>query len=189
MVVTTIIIIIFSGFSSLQLENSAALYKRNRFKKGVPYGIITQWNCSKLMTSLINYTYCLDSRGLTEPRILDILILQDKTFFCAFEAGNIVCWLVNPPIAKLGLFKSANYRWSCKTYAEYCYRNSATVRRLVQSPTLQSTICCQCPSDLRGKGIRVSPAWLSPASLEAGNELLGLLGWTATKHGSKRINW
>ena len=42
MVVTTIIIIIFSGFSSLQLENSAALYKRNRFEKGIPYGIIAQ---------------------------------------------------------------------------------------------------------------------------------------------------
>ena len=70
------------------------------------------------------------------------------------------------------LFNSADCRWTCKTYAKYCYRNSATERRLVQSPTLQSTICCRCPSDLRGKGIRVSPAWLSPASSEAGNELL-----------------
>ena len=26
-----------------------------------------------------------------KPRILDILILQDKTLFCAFEAGDIVC--------------------------------------------------------------------------------------------------
>ena len=34
-----------------------------------------------------------------------------------------------------------------------------TVRRLVQSPTLQSTIFCGVHSDLRGKGIRVSPAW------------------------------
>ena len=99
------------------------------------------------------------------------LILQDKNLFCAFEAGDIVCWLVNPPIAKLDLFNSAVCRWICKTYAEYRYRNSATVRRLVQSLTLQSTICCWWPSDLRGS-IRVSPAWLSPASSEAGNELL-----------------
>ena len=95
---------------------------------------------------------------LTTSRILDIL--QDKTLFCAFEAGDIVCWLVSSPNAKLDLFKSADCRWICKTNAQYCYRNSATVRRLVQSPTLQSTIFCGCPSDLRGKGIRVSPAWL-----------------------------
>ena len=94
------------------------------------------------------------------PRILDILILQDKTLFGALEAGNIVCWLVNQPIAKLDLFKSPDCRWICKTYVEYCYRNSATVRRLVQSPTLQSTIFCGVHNDLRGKGIRVSPAWL-----------------------------
>ena len=96
------------------------------------------------------------------PRILDILILQDKTLFCALEAGDIVCWLVNQPIAKLDLFKSPDCRWICKTYAEYCYRNSATVRRLVQSPTLQSAIFCGVHSDLRGKGIRVSPAWFYP---------------------------
>ena len=92
-------------------------------------------------------------------RILDILILQDKTLFCAFEAGDIVCWLVNQPIAKLDLFKSSDCRWICKTYAEYSCRSSATVCRLVQSPTLQSTIFCGVHSDLRGKGIRVSPAW------------------------------
>ena len=55
---------------------------------------------------------------------------------------------------KLDLFKSAHWRWISKSYAEYCYRNSATVRRLVQSPAMQSTIFCGCPSDLRGKGIR-----------------------------------
>ena len=32
-----------------------------------------------------------------------------------FEAGDIVCWLVNLPIAKLDLFKSANCRWISKT--------------------------------------------------------------------------
>ena len=58
-------------------------------------------------------------------------ILQDKTLFCALEAGDIVCWLVNQPIAKLDLFKSPDCRWICKTYTEFCYRNSATVRRLV----------------------------------------------------------
>ena len=64
------------------------------------------------------------------------------------------------------LFKSADCRWISKTYAEYCYRNSATVCRLVQSPTLKSTIIfCGCPSDLRGKGIRVSPAWCNPIVL------------------------
>ena len=122
------------------------------------------------MTSLIHYALVSSGRGLTEPRILDIpytVILQDKKLFCAFEAGDIVCWLVNPPIAKLDLFKFADCRWMCKTYAEF----SATVRRLVQSPTLQTTLFCECPSDLHGKGIRVSPIWLSPASSEAGNEL------------------
>ena len=94
-----------------------------------------------------------------KSRILDILILQDKTLFGAFEVSNIVCWLVNQPIAKLDLFKSPDCRWICETYVEYCYRNSATVRRLVQSPTLQSTISCGVHSDSRGKGIRVSPAW------------------------------
>ena len=93
------------------------------------------------------------------PRILDILILQDKKLFGAIEAGDIVCWLVNQPIAKLDLFKSFACRWICKTYVEYCFRNSATVRRLVRSPTLQSTNFCGVHSDLRGKGIRVSPPW------------------------------
>ena len=110
-------------------------------------------------------------RGLTEPRILDIPYTSGYNSLLRIEAGAIVCWLVNLPIAKLDLFKSANCRWMCKTYAEFCYRNSATVRRLVQSPTLQTTILCGCPSDLRGKGIRLSPAWLGPASSEAGNEL------------------
>ena len=102
--------------------------------------------------TLISYTYTKDS-GYT-------YILQDKTLFCAFEAGDIVCWLVNQPIAKLDLFKSPDCRWICKTHAEYCCRSSATVRRLVQSPTLQSTIFCGVHSDLRGIGIRVSPACL-----------------------------
>ena len=31
----------------------------------------------------------------------------------------------------------------------------------MQSPTLQSTISCGVHSDSRGKGIRVSPAWLN----------------------------
>ena len=94
------------------------------------------------------------------PRILDIwIILQDKTLFCALDASDIVCWLVNQSIAKLDLFKSLDCRLICKTYAGYCYRNSTTVHRLVQSPTLQSTIFCDVHSDIRGKGIRVSPAW------------------------------
>ena len=96
------------------------------------------------------------------PRILDIPILQDKTLFCVLEASNIVCWLVNQPIAKLDLFKSPDCLWICKTYANYCYRNSATVSRLIQSPTLQWTIFCGVHSDLGGKGIRVYPAWCYP---------------------------
>ena len=71
---------------------------------------------------------CIKDSGYTN-------ILQDKTLFCAFEADDIVCWLANPPIAKLDLFKTADCRWICKTYVEYCYRNSAIVCRLVQSPT------------------------------------------------------
>ena len=108
---------------------------------------------------------CISSKVPSKvfPRILDIL--QDKTLFCAFEASDIVCWLVNQPIAKLDLFKSPDCRWIGKTYAEYCCRSSATVRRLVQSPTLQSTIFCGVHSDLRGKGIRVSPAWYSQLSV------------------------
>ena len=201
------------------------------------------------MTSLIHYALCLVAVGWLSQGFWIYLILQDKILFCAFEADDIVCWLVNLPIAKLDLFKSADCRWMYKTYAEFCYRgpacdvlyrkygglflvhskevwlqpiitvcpqynkytriksvnnsillnrlhtamitvlntgsnllfgvnrlqglyrNSATVRRIVQSPTLQTTILCGCPSDLRGKGIRVSPAWLGPASSEAGNEL------------------
>ena len=123
------------------------------------------------MTSLIHYALCLVAVGWLSQGFWIYLILQDKLLFCAFEAGDIVCWLVNLPIAKLDLFKSADCSWMCKIYAEFCYRNSATVRRLVQSPTLQTTILCRCPSDLRDKGIRVSPAWLGHASSEAGNEL------------------
>ena len=132
-------------------------------------------------------------------RILDILILQDKTLVCAFEAGNIACWLVNPPIAKLDLFKSADCRWICKTYAEYCYRNSATVRRLVQSPTSQSTIFGGCPSDLRGKGIRsgvaTGVAKGGGQSATPDNENLpkigkkeGKFGKKSGKNGKKRTN-
>ena len=94
------------------------------------------------------YIKCSDLHQIVS-RIL--AIRKDKTFAFAFEADNIVCWLVNPPIAKLDLFKSADCRWIYKSSAEYCYRNSATVRRLVQSPTLQSTFFFGCPSDLRGK--------------------------------------
>ena len=78
-------------------------------------------------------------------------ILQDKTLFCAF-LGRWYCLLIGQglglasrasaclhhlPIPKVDLFKTANCRWICKTYVEYCYRHSATVCRLVQSPTLQ----------------------------------------------------
>ena len=96
------------------------------------------------MTSLIHYALCLVAVGWLSQGFWIYLILQDKILFCAFEAGDIVCWLVNLPIAKLDLSKSADCRM-CKTYAEFCYRNSATVRRLVQSPTLQTTILCGCP--------------------------------------------
>ena len=51
--------------------------------------------------------------GIVEINIRDsgyTNILQDKTLFCAFEAGDIVCWLVNPRIAKLDLFKTADCR-------------------------------------------------------------------------------
>ena len=116
---------------------------------------------------------------LVVPRILDILILQDKTLFGALEASNIVCWLVNQPIAKLDLFKSPDCRWICETYVEYCYRNSATVRRLVQSPTLQSTISCGVHSDSRGKGIRVSPAWLYGEPSQA-SKATWILPWLFT---------
>ena len=116
------------------------------------------WLCFSIKT--LSLLLCRVAASLrVHTRILDILILQDKTLFGALEASNIVCWLVNQPIAKLDLFKSPDCRWICKTYVEYCYRNSATVRRLVQSPTLQSTIFCGVHSDSRGKGIRVSPSW------------------------------
>ena len=151
MVVTTKYIIIFSGFSSLQCRT----IQKKPFRKRYPICIIAQWNCYKLMTSLLHYALCLVAVGWLSQGFWIYLILQDKILFCAFELGDIVCWLVYLPIAKLDLFKSADCRWMCKTYAEFCYINSATVRRLVQSPTLQTTILCGCPSDLRGKGIRV----------------------------------
>ena len=119
----------------------------------------------------------------TVPRILDILILQDKTLCGALEASNIVCWLVNQPIAKLDLFKSPDCRWICETYVEYCFWNSATVRRLVQSPTLQSTISCRVHSDSRGKGIRVSPAWRYESKLDGINLRLK----SRKLHGSFRV--
>ena len=53
-------------------------------------------------------------------RILDILILQDKKLFCVFEAGDIGCWLVNPPIAS----------WTCSslpTVAEFVKLTQSTV--------------------------------------------------------------
>ena len=148
-----------------------ALYKRNRFEKDIPYGIIAQWNCYKLMTSLIHYALCLVAVGCLSQEFWIYLILQVKILFYAFEAGDIVCWLVNLPIAKLDLFKSADCRWMCKTYAEFCYRNSATVSRLVQSPTLQNDNFVWVSQRFTWKGIRVSLAWLGPASSEAGNEL------------------
>ena len=93
------------------------------------------------------------NQGRTGSRILDILILQDKTLFCALEAGDIVCWLVNLSIAKLDLFKSTVCRWIIQLTQSISYKNSTTVRRLVQSPTLQSTIFCGVHSGLRGKGV------------------------------------
>ena len=93
------------------------------------------------------------NQGRTGSRILDILILQDMTLFCALEAGDIVCWLVNPSIAKLDLFKSTVCRWIIQLTQSISYKNSTTVRRLVQSPTLQSTIFCGVHSGLRGKGV------------------------------------
>ena len=59
----------------------------------------------------------------------------------------------------IGFYKSAHCCWISKTYVQYCYRNSATVHRLVQSSVLQSTFFCGCPSDLLGNGIQVSPTW------------------------------
>ena len=47
---------------------------------------------------------------LGKARILDIIIRKDKNLVCAFEASDIVCWLVNLPIATLDLFKSAEFQ-------------------------------------------------------------------------------
>ena len=81
---------------------------------------------SGMPRSSLLYIKCFDLHQIVS-RIL--AIRKDKTLAFTFEADDIVCWLVNPPIAKLDLFKSANCRWISKSYAEYCYRNSATVRR------------------------------------------------------------
>ena len=87
-------------------------------------------------------------------------------------------------------------RWICKTYTEYYYRNSAIVRRLVQSPTLQSTIFCGVHSDLRGKGIRVSPAWYNLMLIKWSSQFsstLCQLSWNLYAlfmlHKMKLINW
>ena len=112
-----------------------------------------QQECKKLFTIALNQGFW----------IYRVLILQDKTLFCALEAGDIVCWLVNQPTTKLDLLKSPDCRWICKTYAAYagyCYRNSATVRRLTKS-NFAIDIFCGVHSDLRGKSIRVSPAWFN----------------------------
>ena len=53
------------------------------------------------------YIKCSDLHQIVS-RIL--VIRKDKKLAFAFEAGDIVCWLVNPPIAKLDLFKSADCR-------------------------------------------------------------------------------
>ena len=59
---------------------------------------------------LIQHNSCVHPSRIVS-RILGIRILQDKALFCAFEASDIVCWLVNLPIAKLNLFKSADFCW------------------------------------------------------------------------------
>ena len=146
-----------------------AVRRANRKLRNEPI-VVNVIATSRVLSCSRDYFFSAIGSGLqTCSRILDILILQDKTLCGALEASNIVCWLVNQPIAKLDLFKSPDCRWICETYVEYCYRNSATVRRLVQSPTLQSTISCRVHSDSRGKGIRVSPA-----SGGAGNDCLNL---------------
>ena len=63
-------------------------------------------------------TQCSDLHQIVS-RIL--VIRKDKKPAFVFEAGDIVCWLVNPPIAKLDL--SADCREIYKSYAEYWYRN------------------------------------------------------------------
>ena len=62
--------------------------------------------------------------------------------------------------------------WTCSslpTVAEFLKLTqsivTATVRRLVQSPTLQLTIFCGCPSDLRGKGLPLGSR-LAPPTLQ-----------------------
>ena len=100
-------------------------------------------------------------------RILDILILF-------FRIRHSLAHL-RPVILSADWSISRLQSWTCsslRTVAEFvkltfCYRNSATVRRLVQSPTLQSTISCGVHSDSRGKGIRVSLTWLCRQNLKA----------------------
>ena len=70
------------------------------------------------------------------PRILDILILQDKTLFYTFEADDIVCWLVNQPIAKLDLL-------SLPTVAEFVkLTQSIVVEAQRQSADLYKVQLC-----------------------------------------------
>ena len=88
-----------------------------------------------------------------------LAIRKDKTFAFAFEADNIVCWLVNPPIAMLDLFKSADCRWISKSSAEYCYKFSNSPQTCSKSNFAIDNFFCGCPSDLCGK------AWVHVASV------------------------
>ena len=104
----------------------------------------------------------LDRGVLLEPQnpypFFRVILAEKGTHFKGFFLKNRVHFSKILPFSGFSP-KSLDCRWICKTYAEYCYRNLVTVRRLVQSPTLQSTSFCGVHSDLRGKGIRVSPAW------------------------------
>ena len=121
----------------------------------------SEWKCyssslsdKKTLVFKYEFSLSLNENATARPRILDVLVLQDKTLFCLFEAGDIVFWLVSLPIAKLDLFKSADCHWICKTYGGYCYRNSATVlykvqlcnrhTRTVSNASVFLSLCCMC---------------------------------------------
>ena len=94
-----------------------------------------------------------------QPRILDILIFQDKTLFCTFEAGDIVCWLVNLPIAKLTCSSQPTVAEFVKLTLSIVIEIQRQTADLHKVQLCNRQFFCGCPSNLRGEGIQVSPAW------------------------------
>ena len=86
-----------------------------------------------------------------------IFILQDKTLFCAFEAGDLIGQSADCKVGPSGQPTAAEFVKLTQKIVIEIQRQSADLYK-VQLCNINNF--CGYPSDLRGKGIRVSPAWL-----------------------------